>query len=101
MRLGVAIASLGISALLGQQRSLAEDSARIAGVVFTATQRDRAVIPGAHVKLTTADSVRETLTDASGAVYPGVVSADGNLLAAATLTGGGGQAPQMFVGFKQ
>jgi hypothetical protein len=42
-----------------------------------------------------------TLTDASGAVYPGVVSADGNLLAAATLTGGGGQAPQMFVGFKQ
>jgi TonB dependent receptor/Carboxypeptidase regulatory-like domain len=63
---GVAIASFVITALLGGQRGLAEDSARIAGVVFTATQRDRAVVPGAHVRLTTADSVRETLTDARG-----------------------------------
>ncbi len=66
MRLGVTIALLVISALLSGQRGLAEDSAGIGGVVFTATQRDRAVVPGAHVRLTTADSVRETLTDARG-----------------------------------
>jgi hypothetical protein len=66
VRFGVAIAALVISGLLGQQSVRAEDPAKIAGVVFTATQRDRAVIPGAHVRLATAESVRETLTDATG-----------------------------------
>jgi hypothetical protein len=66
VRLGVAIASLVICALLSPQRGLGEDSARITGVVFTATQGDRAVIPGARVTLTAADSVRQTLTDAMG-----------------------------------
>jgi hypothetical protein len=42
-----------------------------------------------------------TLTDSSGGVYPGAVSADGNLIVAATLTGGGTQEPQMFAGFRQ
>jgi hypothetical protein len=42
-----------------------------------------------------------TLTDSTGAMYSGAVSADGNLLVAATLTGGGTQAPQMFAGFRQ
>jgi hypothetical protein len=42
-----------------------------------------------------------TLTDTNGAVYPGAVSADGNLMVAATLTAGGTEAPQMFAGFRQ
>ena len=43
-----------------------------------------------------------TLTSANGgAVYTGAVSADGNLLVAASLTGGGVQAPQIFAGFRQ
>jgi hypothetical protein len=42
-----------------------------------------------------------TLTDSTGAVYPGAVSADGNLIVAATLTGGGTESPQMFAGFRQ
>lgn len=66
MRLAVAIALLVISALLSRQALLAENSARITGVVFTATQRDRSLIPGAHVRLTTGDRVRETVTDANG-----------------------------------
>ncbi len=86
MRLGVAIASLVISALLGQQRGLGEDSTRITGVVFTATQGDRAVIPGAHVRLTTADSARESLTDAMGEfVFAGLTP--GSYTVEATATG--------------
>jgi hypothetical protein len=42
-----------------------------------------------------------TLTDSTGTVYTGAVSADGNLLVAAALTGGGTQAPEMFAGFRQ
>jgi hypothetical protein len=67
VRLEVAITALVISALLGGQRGFAEDSTRLAGVVFTTAQGDRAVVPGAHVRLTTANGVRETLTDAKGA----------------------------------
>ena len=66
MRLGVSFASLAICALLSQQRGFGEGSARITGVVFSAAQGDRAVIPGAHVTLMNADNVRETLTDAKG-----------------------------------
>jgi hypothetical protein len=42
-----------------------------------------------------------TLTDSTGAVYTGAVSADGNLVVAATLTPGGTQSPTMFAGFRQ
>lgn len=42
-----------------------------------------------------------TLTDSNGNVYAGAVSADGNLIVAATLTAGGTEAPQLFAGFRQ
>ena len=42
-----------------------------------------------------------TLTDSTGVVYSGAVSADGNLVVAATLTSGGTEAPTMFAGFRQ
>jgi hypothetical protein len=42
-----------------------------------------------------------TLTDTNGSVYSGAVSADGNLIVAATQTGGGTEAPHMFAGFRQ
>ncbi len=42
-----------------------------------------------------------TLTDASGNVHTGGISADGNILVAANLTGGGAEQPRMFVGFRQ
>ena len=42
-----------------------------------------------------------TLTQVSGNVHTGAVSADGNILVAANLTGGGAEQPRMFVGFRQ
>ncbi len=42
-----------------------------------------------------------TLTDASGNVHTGGVSADGNIIVAANLTAGGTEQPRMFVGFRQ
>lgn len=42
-----------------------------------------------------------TLTDASGNVHTGGVSADGNIIVAANLTAGGAEQPRMFVGFRQ
>jgi hypothetical protein len=42
-----------------------------------------------------------TLTDSSGNAYSGGVSADGNIVVAATLTSGGTESPRMFVGFRQ
>jgi hypothetical protein len=42
-----------------------------------------------------------TLTQASGSVHTGGVSADGNIIVAANLTGGGAEAPRIFVGFRQ
>ena len=42
-----------------------------------------------------------TLTDSDGMVYTGAVSADGNLIVAASLAGGGSQIPQIFGGFRQ
>jgi hypothetical protein len=42
-----------------------------------------------------------TLNATGGGVYSGAVSADGNLLVAATLTGGGTQEPQILAGFRQ
>jgi hypothetical protein len=42
-----------------------------------------------------------TLTDSSGNVSTGGVSADGNIIVAAALTAGGTEAPRMFAGFKQ
>jgi hypothetical protein len=38
---------------------------------------------------------------ANGYVFTGGVSADGNIIVAATLTAGGAEAPRMFVGFRQ
>jgi hypothetical protein len=42
-----------------------------------------------------------TLTQASGNVHTGGVSAGGNIIVAANLTGGGAEDPRMFVGFRQ
>jgi len=42
-----------------------------------------------------------TLTASTGDVYTGAVSADGNLMVAATLTSGGTEPPSMFAGFRQ
>jgi hypothetical protein len=42
-----------------------------------------------------------TLTDASGNVHTGGVSADGNIIVAANLTAGGAEQPRIFVGFRQ
>jgi len=42
-----------------------------------------------------------TLTDTSGDVYTGGVSADGNIVVAAALTGGGTEPPRIFAGFRQ
>jgi len=42
-----------------------------------------------------------TLTDVSGNVHTGGVSADGNIIVAANLTAGGAEQPRMFVGFRQ
>jgi hypothetical protein len=42
-----------------------------------------------------------TLTQASGNVHIGGVSADGNIIVAANLTGGGAEDPRMYVGFRQ
>jgi hypothetical protein len=42
-----------------------------------------------------------TLTESTGAVFTGAVSADGNVVVAATLTAGGTEAPTMFAGFRQ
>jgi hypothetical protein len=42
-----------------------------------------------------------TLTDSTGSVYTGAVSADGNLVVAAALKGGGTQEPEIFAGFRQ
>lgn len=42
-----------------------------------------------------------TLTQASGNVHTGGVSADGNIIVAANLTAGGAEQPRMFVGFRQ
>jgi len=42
-----------------------------------------------------------TLTQVSGNVHTGAVSADGNILVAANLTAGGAEQPRMFVGFRQ
>jgi hypothetical protein len=42
-----------------------------------------------------------TLTASGGTVFTGAVSADGNLIVAATLTAGGTEAPTMFAGFRQ
>ncbi len=42
-----------------------------------------------------------TLTDANGNVYTGGVTADGNILVVAYLTGGGATVPQILVGFRQ
>jgi hypothetical protein len=42
-----------------------------------------------------------TITDAEGLVQVGDVSADGNILVAASLTGGGVEQPRMLVGFRQ
>ena len=42
-----------------------------------------------------------TLTDSSGNVHTGGVSADGNIIVAANLTAGGAEQPRVFVGFRQ
>lgn len=42
-----------------------------------------------------------TITTADGSVQTGGVSADGNILIAASLTGGGAERPQVVVGFRQ
>jgi beta-lactam-binding protein with PASTA domain len=42
-----------------------------------------------------------TLTQASGNVHTGGVSADGNIIVAANLTAGGAEQPRIFVGFRQ
>jgi hypothetical protein len=42
-----------------------------------------------------------TLTQVNGNVHTGGVSADGNIIVAANLTGGGAEQPRIFVGFRQ
>ncbi len=49
----------------------------------------------------TATGVLTLTTSNGGAIYTGAVSADGNLVVAASLTGGGVEVPQLFAGFRQ